>query len=297
MSVPTDPAAMQAHLLGKLLQGSDRKPQTESKAPAKFIKQMSEHIETKLRDRLHHEILTEPLNLASVKLLQLFPSAGMPVSILWDSTGVPLGLFRCDKLTFAVLARLCFGGDIESPIPAAEGAVTEAEIGLQQVLARLITRALEDTGLATVSQTSTILEDEFERDEYEDNDAFKFNFEITIGQTSFTVNLMLRQSVVLGATDSADSNGLAAVNTSNDELLQTPVQASVKLTPQPTTLGQIRSLKVGDCLPLVGDDQLRGQFIVSDQEIFDCQIGRSGDAYSLKIGNRPNLKSITNLAT
>ncbi len=297
MTVPSDPAAMQAHLLEQLLQGSSRKPQTESKAPAKFIKQMSEKIETKLRDRLHHEILATSLNCASVKLLQLYPSAGMPVSILWDSTGAPLGLFRCDKLTFAVLARLCFGGDIESPISAAEGQVTEAEIGLQQVLARLITRALEETGLATVAQTSTVLEDEFERDEYEDSDAFKCNFEITVGQTCCTINLMLRQSVVLGASEPAEANGLAAFNSSNDELLQTPVQASVKLKPQPTTLGKIRSLKVGDCLPLVGDDQLRGQFIVSDQEIFDCQIGRSGDAYSLKIGNRPNLKSITNPAT
>ncbi len=296
MAVPTDPAAMQAYVLEQLLQGSSHKEKSDSKAPARFAKQMGENIETKLRDNLFHEIVAVPTEISPARLLKFSPESGSTVSVLWDSSGVPLGFFRCDNITFAVLARLCFGGDIEAPIHGSNSPPTRSERELQNILAGLISGALEKTGLASVSQTSTILEEEFELDEFVDCDAYKCGFEITAGQTSCRVDLTLRQSLVMGAGEAMETDGLATVSSTNDELMHTPVQASVKLKPQPTTLGKIRSLKVGDCLPLAGDDQLTGQFVVSDQEIFDCQIGRSGDAYSLKIGSRASQNPLEHLA-
>ncbi|MEP1206307.1 MAG: FliM/FliN family flagellar motor switch protein [Rhizobiaceae bacterium] len=297
MTIPSDPAAMQAYVLEQLLKGSSSKPQSDSKAPAKFAKQMVEHIETKLRDNLHHEIETDSLQLTPTRLLKPALERGAAVSVLWDSTGAPLGFFRCDNVTYAVLARLCFGGDVEAPIHGSTNPPTPSEIGMQDILAKMIASALEKTGLASVSKTLTLLEEAFESDEFADCDAYKCGFELTIGETKCRINLTLPKTLVMGTTDAVEADGIANVKGTNDELMQTPVQASVKLKPQPTTLGRIRSLKVGDCLPLVGDDQLKGQFMVSDQEIFDCQIGRSGDAYSLKIGNRTELAPPDNTAT
>ena len=297
MTMPTDPAAMQAYVLEQLLQGSSEKPQQDSKAPAKFAKQMGENIETKIRDNLFHELEAVQLEISPTKLLKLSNEPGSAVSILWDSTGAPLGFIRCENITYAVLARLCFGGDIEAPIHGSNAPPTNAERGLQNILAKLVAAALDKTGLAMVAQTTTVLEEEFETDEYTDGDAFNCGFEITSGPTTCRVFLTVRQSIVLGASDNIEADGMASVGSTNDELMQTPVQASVKLRPQPTTLGKIRSLKVGDCLALIGDDQLNGQFVVSDQEIFDCQIGRSGDAYSLKIGNRSSQSPIEHIAT
>ena len=146
MTMPTDPAATQAYVLEQLLQGSSDKPQQDSKAPAKFAKQMGENIETKLRDNLFHELEAEHLDISPTNLLKLDQEPGSTVSILWDSAGAPLGFVRCENITYAVLARLCYGGDIEAPIHGSNAPPTPAERGLQNILAKLVAAALDKTG-------------------------------------------------------------------------------------------------------------------------------------------------------
>ena len=286
MEIPTDPASMQAYVLEQMLKGKQDGQQQESRAPAKFSKQMAELIETKLRDRLHHEIVVQPLEPSASKLLQAATAANTSVSVLWDSTHNPFGLMRCDGLMRALLGRLCFGGDVESAVVSSEKPATEAELGLQGLLGDLLAKALADSGHAKVATMSTLIESEFEKDEFDNREAYCFPFELQIGASTSRFELVVCQSLILGNVDTSEINQIDSVGSTNDEMMQTPVLASVKLKPQPTTLGRIKSLRVGDCLPLIGDDQLNGQFMVSDQEIFECQIGRSGDAYSLKIAKR-----------
>ena len=288
MDVPSDPAAMQAFVLEQMLKGRGEEPQQESRAPARFAKQMGELIESKLRDRLHHEICAIPRELTTTKLLQPSQTPNMSISVLWDSTEKPLGILKCDGLMRSLLGRLCFGGDTDSPVIASGRPATESEIGLQQLFAKQIATALEETGLASVSNLTTLRETEFESDEFENREAYTFPFELQMGPTTTRLELTVSQSLVLGHAEVSETSQMDSVGTTNDEMMQTPVLASVRLKQQPTTLGRIRSLQVGDCLPLIGEDQLNGQFMVSGQEIFDCQIGRSGDAYSLKISNRAN---------
>ena len=286
MDIPTDPAAMQAYVLEQMLKGKVEEKQQESKAPAKFAKQMAELLEGKLRDRLHHEILAVAQNLAPTELLRPSQSPTTSISVFWDSAGKPMGIVRCDSLMRSMLGRLCFGGDVESPIKASESPATGVEIGLQQLLAGMVAKSLADTGLALVANLTTMAEAEFESEEFENRDAYCFTYEVTIGPTTATFDFVTSQSLVLGNAENVEINQMDSVGTTNEEMMQTPVLASVKLKPQPTTLGRIRSLQVGDCIPLIGDDQLNGQFVVSGQELFNCQIGRSGDSYSLKISTR-----------
>ena len=133
---------------------------------------------------------------------------------------------------------------------------------------------------------STLAQNQFEVDEFEDAEAYSFEFEIFAGANRCRFGIVLKKHLVLGHSEGQEAPDLDSFGSTNDEMMQTPVFASVKLKPQPATLRQIRGLKVGDCLPLINEDQLNGQFIVSGQQLFDCQIGRSGDAYSLKISNR-----------
>lgn len=286
MDIPTDPASMQAYVLEQMLKGKVEEEKTESRAPAKLAKHMAELLEGKLRDRLHHEILAVSQNLAPTELLRPSQSPHTSISVFWDSTGKPFGIVRCDSLMRCMLSRICFGGDVESPIRASEAPATEVEIGLQQLLASLVAKSLEDTGLAVVANMTTMAEAEFETEEFENREAYCFTYEVTIGPTTATFDFVTNQSLVLGNAENVEINQMDSVGTTNEEMMQTPVMASVKLKPQPTTLGRIRSLQVGDCIPLIGDDQLNGQFVVSGQELFNCQIGRSGESYSLKISNR-----------
>ena len=296
MTMPTDPAELQAHILQQLLKTPEEPTKTESKAPAKFAKQVGDLFETRLKDRLHHEIQSEQVALTPVRFLQPAIRQQAPVSVLWDANHTPLAILRYDQIMPAVLSRICFGGDVEASIVASSKPTTEAEFGLLQIVAGMVSKALEETGLATVSATTTMPENQFETDEYEDSEGFKCGFEIRIGQTTCTLDMTIRQSLVFGAQEPGEVDQLSAVGNTNDEMMHTPVLASVRLKPQPTTLGEIRALRVGDCLPLASEDQLHGQFVVSNKEIFDCQIGRSGEAYSLKIARRSDPEARLNHA-
>ena len=286
MDIPTDPASMQAYVLEQMLKGKVEEEPQASRAPAKFAKDLGERLESKLRDRLHHEIIATSKDVAATELLTPSQSPNISVSVFWDSTSKPLGIVRCDSMMRAMLGRLCFGGDVESPIKPNHKPATEAEMGLQQLLANLVAKALEDTGLAMVANLTTMAEAEFETEEFENREAYCFSFKIQIGPSTANLEFVTTQSLVLGQRENVEINQMDAVATTNEEMMQTPVLASVKLKPQPTTLGRVRSLQVGDYIPLVGDDQLNGQFVVSGQELFNCQIGRSGDSYSLKISTR-----------
>ena len=130
--------------------------------------------------------------------------------------------------------------------------------------------------------------DEFEADELPNTVAIMCKFTVQIGATQSTMELAIPESVIKGAADDLENDGVLSSDTSNDEFMHASIDASVKLKPLPTTLKKVRSLKVGDRLPLGNNGPLEGQFLVNGQEVFNCAIGRSGETYSLKISDQNN---------
>lgn len=286
MNVPSDPAELQSYILDQLLARPDDGSNEDARAPAKFAKQLAEAVDLQLKDRLFHEIQVVPLGHAQTGTMTFASEGDSPVTVLYDGQHKAIGFIRTSSAARAALARVCFGGDIQSELLVPEREATESEAGMQQIFSKLLAKALETSKIVSGAHVLTLLRDQFDPDEFEDQEAFKFSLEIRVGKIVCDITVALRKHLVVGHGDGQEASQMDAFGSTNDEMMQTPVVASVKLKPQPATLRQIRELQVGDCLPLINEEQLNGQFIVSGQELFDCQIGRSGDSYSLKISSR-----------
>ena len=290
MTTPSSPAEMQAHVLAQLVKHQEKEPKQESKAPMKFAKSLGGNIETRLRDRIFHEAGIEAVETSETKYLSFTDTSSntSPISIFWDTNNLPAAILRCDKVMAALLARLCYGGDIESEVLPSNNKPTAAELGLLQIFSDFVARSMEKMDVVSITNTTTVGADEFEADELPNTVAIMCKFTVQIGATQSTMELAIPESVIKGAADDLENDGVLSSDTSNDEFMHASIDASVKLKPLPTTLKKVRSLKVGDRLPLGNNGPLEGQFLVNGQEVFNCAIGRSGETYSLKISDQNN---------
>lgn len=287
MTVPSTPAEMQAHVLTHLLAGRDKKPKQDTKAQLKLAKSIGKNVETRLRDRLFHETRIEIVGVSESGFLSFADTSTntTPISVFWSTDKSPTAILRCDNIMAALLSRLCYGGDIEAEVHPSENGPTDAELGLLQIFSVFIARSIEKMGLASITNTTTVDIAEFEPDELPDTKAVICKFTIRIGITEATMELAIPETMTLGTADNAENDDILSVGTTNEEVTQADVNAIVKLKPLPTTLKRVRTLKVGDRLPLGTSGPLEGRFIVNGREIFNCEIGRSGEAYSLKIAD------------
>jgi len=285
MSEAKTPMDMQALILERLRAKDPGNNGGNSKELQKFAQRLAEPFGDCIKDRLYHKIQTELLGAKSMEYKAFLKSStnqGL-FAALSDEDGVIHSVFKFDGTFIAFLTRVLFGADIEVQTEAPDREPTTTERGLVRHFTGLIGKVLASELELPLDSVSLLDPEEIEDDELPLGPTVQCDFEIAIGEMRCGFKLITPAPTEVTKQDNNNEFGSHVSNQIHDELMQSKVLASVRLTADPRTLQEIQNLKPGDQIPLSKLGGLIGKMIVKDKEVFSGQIGRSGGAFSFLV--------------
>lgn len=281
-SQESPPGKMQASIVQRLLMsGSER--QQENKNLERFAKAVTEDFTERVKDRIYHKLEVEHQEAASSRYPEFVSKcrATDMAAVLMDEAGKPQIIIHFPLEFPNMLAPLYFGGDPAKPSASPGAEPTAAEIGMLNLFTGLVAKTLtrKTSGRFTLAAIGPFAE--LDRDELPGFGGAMIRLNMGFGENRQSFAFVIPESLVSEASERKTSSTGEIGHVSGDEVVHSKVKATVRLAGRKSSLASLRSMAVGDWLPLA-DDNLDAKLVVRGREIMIGQIGRTGDIYSFR---------------
>jgi len=283
---------MQAHIVEKLLHAKTEEP-ANGKDLKKFSKLLGEDIVHLFKNRLSHEaeLVEDDISRVSFADFAQSPAKSNLLALVHNTKESVNLVFKYDARDVALLVRLIMGGDLEAPVEAVEIPFTATELGIVHLFSQLVVNVIGRSTGFSAGPITIMWEEDLDLEELPAFSGLNCRYEIKAGASVCELKFAVPESWM--AVDDRNGHRVAvqANKAHRNDLMGTNVAATVQLAAQPKTLNQILNLRVGDSIPLAGEDGFQAKLFVRDQAVFTGQLGRSKDIYCFRIDGSTNTKT------
>lgn len=265
-----------------LLKNSEDTP-ADTRHLDRFAKELGEDLLERLRDRLYHKLDLTVDDIESGRYPEFVKTSRSTdfAAVVKDDTEKTQVMIQFGDQIIALLAPLYFGGDPEKPVAGKGADLTEAEIGILALFAKLAMRGISKITGAKPVDIEIVRMGDIDRDKLPAFGGAIAKFSVSAGENQQFFTAIVPEHALGEATERNNMATNAAGKAPNQEIVQTRVKATVQIQAQTTTLRVLRSLSPGDWLPLE-NTSLEASLLVRDRKVVSGQIGRTGDIYSFK---------------
>lgn len=296
-TVPSSPAEMQAFIVERL---KDRRDEVSDlgiicdivgkKLATFLIDKIPERIDEVIEVRaLEREEQATPDLISAVKEDRLLFEIG-------EKENQTTGYASVDSGAAAIFLGASLGADENSEIQKLTCPLTPMESGVLKLCASILASALEDAKLASCAHDVVDIRDQSDIDEadIELNEFVSFGFALTFGENEGAFDIHVPKHLLTKSNEpvTAENDNLSKWHASlRDGIMQMNVGVKAVIKLDPTTLGNLNSLQIGDVIELPAENPHTAVLTARGKTLFIGQFGRIGARYSVRV-ERPDQRKV-----
>ena len=297
MSEKENPADRQSMILEQLMRSKpDLTEGLNNRFHDKFSAALCDTFETEFKDRVYHgaQIATIKTDRITVHDWAKATDGSANITLFLGDDGTITCALRSPGQIIELLSRIYLGADLNFEAKPRDTPATKGELRLLELFGNCLARALMTHIEATPSTIIALNAEDFAADDHADHESVSCTLALLIGEARHEFELLVPDNLLPKTINTSASKQSPGSNERRNDLKQTEMTASIRVSAGNLTLEQISGLKIGDRLSLPGCGRLPGALMVKDQAIYTGDVGRSGGAYSFMVGDVTCLPQMEN---